>query len=152
MRSSRVFHALGMVFFTIASSPPTLENVTTKQIEHVPGASISYKETHLCETKAKAYAGYVDMPAEYIPDVQGDEPFNISTFFWYFQARNAPDKAPTVIYLAGGPGESSVYGATSDGGPCYVLDDSNSTENNSWSWNENANMLYVDQPVYIINV
>ena len=92
------------------------------------------------------------MPAEYIPDVQGDEPFNISTFFWYFQARNAPDKAPTVIYLAGGPGESSVYGATSDGGPCYVLDDSNSTENNSWSWNENANMLYVDQPVYIINV
>ena len=51
------------------------------------------------------------------------------------------------MYLAGGPGESSVYGATSDGGPCHVLDDSNSTESNLWSWNENVNMLYVDQPV-----
>lgn len=28
-----------------------------------------------------------------------------------------------------------------------MLDDSNSTETNPWSWNENVNMLYVDQPV-----
>jgi carboxypeptidase C (cathepsin A) len=73
--------------------------------------------------------------------------YNISTFFWYFRARNNPEKAPTTIYLAGGPGESSLYGATSDGGPCYVLNDSNSTESNPWSWNENSNMLYIDQPV-----
>lgn len=84
------------------------------------------------------------MPAEYLTDVGN---YSISTFFWYFHARNAPEKAPTTIYLAGGPGESSIYGATSDGGPCYVLNDSNSTESNPWSWNENVNMLYVDQPV-----
>lgn len=133
--------------FANASFSATPKDVVTKQIESVPGASITYKETHICETKAKAYAGYVNMPAEYLSDIQGDEPYNLSTFFWYFQARNSPDKAPTTVYLAGGPGESSLYGVTNDGGPCYVLDDSNSTVSNPWSWNENSNMLYVDQPV-----
>jgi carboxypeptidase C (cathepsin A) len=144
MRAFNFFSGLSAASFAAASFPPLPENVITKQIENVPGASISYKETHICETKAKAYAGYVDMPGEYLTDVGG---YNISTFFWYFRARNNPEKAPTTIYLAGGPGESSLYGATSDGGPCYVLNDSNSTESNPWSWNENSNMLYIDQPV-----
>jgi carboxypeptidase C (cathepsin A) len=144
MRVLNILSSLSAASLAAASFPPSPENVITKQIKNVPGASISYKETHICETKAKAYAGYVDMPGECLADVGG---YNISTFFWYFRARNNPEKAPTTIYLAGGPGESSLYGATSDGGPCYVLKDANSTESNPWSWNENSNMLYVDQPV-----
>ena len=147
MKTAKILVSLALTSFATASFPPSLEGIITKKIEHVPGASISYKDTHICETKARAWAGYVDLPADYISDTQGDESHNISIFFWYFEARNAPRKAPTTIYLAGGPGESSVYGATSDGGPCYVMDDSNSTESNPWSWNENVNMLYVDQPV-----
>lgn len=132
---------------TRASLPQQPKGVTTKHIHHVPGASISYKETHICETKARAYAGYVNMPAAYMNDIQGDTPYNASMFFWYFQAREHHEQAPTTIYLAGGPGESSVFGAASDGGPCYVLDDSNSTETNPWSLNEHSNVLYVDQPI-----
>jgi carboxypeptidase C (cathepsin A) len=147
MKTTEILCSLALTSFATASFPPPPDNVITKKIKNVPGASISYKETHICETKAKAYAGYVNLPADHISDSQGDEPHNVSIFFWYFEARNSPKKAPTTIYLAGGPGESSVYGATSDGGPCYVLDDSNSTESNPWSWNENVNMLYVDQPV-----
>jgi carboxypeptidase C (cathepsin A) len=147
MKMAKVLVSLALTSFATASFPPLPEDIITKNIEHVPGASISYKETRICETKAKAYAGYVDLPADYISDTQGNKTHDISIFFWYFEARNAPREAPTTIYLAGGPGESSVYGATSDGGPCYVLDDSNSTESNPWSWNENVNMLYVDQPV-----
>jgi carboxypeptidase C (cathepsin A) len=147
MKTTKILCSLALTSFATASFPPPPDNVITKKIKNVPGASISYKETHICETKAKAYAGYVNLPADHISDSQGDEPHNVSIFFWYFEARNSPKKAPTTIYLAGGPGESSVYGATSDGGPCYVLDDSNSTESNPWSWNENVNMLYVDQPV-----
>ena len=139
-----ILSCLSLASFAMASFPPTPENVITKQIKDIPGASISYKETHICETKAKAYVGYINMPADYLTDVGN---YSISTFFWYFHARHEPEKAPTTIYLAGGPGESSLYGATSDGGPCYVLNDSNSTENNPWSWNEHSNMLYVDQPV-----
>jgi hypothetical protein len=144
MRASNILCSLSIASVAAASFPPLPENVITKHIENVPGASISYKETHICETKAKAYAGYVDMPADYLVDVGNH---SISTFFWYIRARNSPEKAPTTIYLAGGPGESSIYGAASDGGPCYVLNDSNSTESNPWSWNEHVNMLYVDQPV-----
>jgi carboxypeptidase C (cathepsin A) len=147
MKTTKILCSLALTSFATASFPPPPDNVITKKIKNVPGASISYKETHICETKAKAYAGYVNLPADHISDSQGDEPHNVSIFFWYFEARNSPKKAPTTIYLAGGPGESSVYGATSDGGPCYVLDDSNSTESSPWSWNENVNMLYVDQPV-----
>jgi carboxypeptidase C (cathepsin A) len=144
MRPINFLSCLALASFAAASFPPSQKNIITKYINDVPGASITYKETHICETKAKAYAGYINMPAGYLVDVGN---YSISTFFWYFQARNAPEKAPTTIYLAGGPGESSLYGATSDGGPCYVLSDSNSTESNPWSWNENSNMLYVDQPV-----
>jgi len=86
------------------------------------------------------------MPSGYLADVQGSDPYNLSTFFWYFRARNEPENAPTAIYLAGGPGQSSLFGAAEDGGPCYVLADSNSTEQNPWSWNEHVNMLYIDQP------
>ncbi|KAK5130957.1 hypothetical protein LTR08_001513 [Meristemomyces frigidus] len=39
-----------------------------------------------------------------------------------------------------------MYGLASDGGPCNVLPDSNSTESNPWSWNQYVNMLYIDQP------
>ena len=87
------------------------------------------------------------MPSSYLNDIETADPYNISMFFWYITARQNPKEAPTAIYLAGGPGESSLFGATSDGGPCYVNSDSNSTYTNDYSMNEYVNMLYVDQPV-----
>jgi len=148
MKTSTLLSGLALrAAISHAFLPPQPKGVTLKHIQHVPGASISYKETHICETKAKAYAGYVNMPAAYMSDIQGAVPYNASIFFWYFQAREQPERSPTTIYLAGGPGQSSIFGATSDGGPCYVLNDSNSTENNPWSLNKHSNVLYVDQPV-----
>jgi len=40
-----------------------------------------------------------------------------------------------------------MIGLFQENGPCHVNTDSNSTYLNPWSWNNNANMLYVDQPV-----
>lgn len=97
--------------------------------------------------KAKGYAGYVHIPSSYLDDIGESEPYNISTFFWYFEARQNPRNAQTAIYLAGGPGESSMFGAAQSGGPCSILSDSNTTQNNPWSWNKFVNLLYVDQPV-----
>ena len=104
-------------------------------------------QTCICETEARAWAGYVHMPTTYLSDIEGSDPYNVSMFFWYFEARHDPGNAPAAIYLAGGAGESSMYGPTGDGGPCYVLADSNTTATNQWSWNEHVNMLYIDQPV-----
>ena len=49
------------------------------------------------------------------------------------------------IYSGGGPGTSAFD--DTNGFPCNINSDANSTTLNKWSWNNNVNMLYVDQPV-----
>jgi Serine carboxypeptidase len=74
--------------------------------------------------------------------------YNISTYFWYFEARNNASTAPPSIYLSGGPGESSTYSAlSSENGPCVANPDGISTTINPWSFNNYVNILYIDQPV-----
>jgi len=51
------------------------------------------------------------------------------------------------MYLAGGPGQSSMFAATGEGGPCYINPDSETTTLNPWSWNNHVNVLYIDNPV-----
>jgi hypothetical protein len=98
----------------------------------------------ICETTpgVKAYSGYINLPSTLT-----NENFTISTFYWFFESRKSPASAPFSIYLAGGPGESSMDGVTGDGGPCNINADSNSTSLNPWSFNNEVNMLYIDQPV-----
>lgn len=61
------------------------------------------------------------------------------------ESRNDPSTSPTSIYLGGGPGSTSLDGLS--GFPCLINPDSNSTTLNKFSWNNNVNMLYIDQPV-----
>ncbi|KAK4207492.1 Alpha/Beta hydrolase protein [Rhypophila decipiens] len=130
--------------FVPGPEPDEIETVLSKKF---PGASITYKSTNtLCETTpgVNSYSGYVHLPSSLLGDVpiQG---YNASMFFWYFQARNNPSKAPLSIYISGGPGESSFD--ESSNFPCTVNPDSNSTTLNKDSWNTNVNMLYIDQPI-----
>lgn len=39
-----------------------------------------------------------------------------------------------------------MIGLLQENGPCIINDDSNSTTLNPWSWNNEVNMLYIDQP------
>lgn len=102
----------------------------------------------LCETTpgVRSFSGFVHLPRSALDDLAVD--FDINTFFLFFEARNDPENAPLVIYFAGGPGEASSYSAfSSEGGPCYVNLNGNSTTLNPWSFNNYANTLYIDQPV-----
>lgn len=101
--------SLALASFATAQFPPTPQGITIKEVSSYPGVSISYKETCICETKAKAWAGFVHMPISYLRDIEGIEPYNVSMFFWYFEARVDPQNAPTAMYLAGGPGQSSLW-------------------------------------------
>ncbi|KAF4995910.1 hypothetical protein FDECE_12639 [Fusarium decemcellulare] len=128
-------------------TPPT--NVDVVLSKKFPGAKISYKQVHnLCETTegVKSFSGFVSLPKSFVPDASGwDEGVTGNLFFWYFEAREAPNNAPTSIYLGGGPGYTSFDGSAVF--PCYVNPDSNSTRLNENSWNNHVNMLYIDQPL-----
>lgn len=69
-----------------------------------------------------------------------------SSFFWFFEARKDPRNAPLAIWLNGGPGASSMVGLLQENGPCFVNGDSETTSLNPWSWNNEVNMLYIDEP------
>ena len=71
------------------------------------------------------------------------------SFFWFFEARKDPHNASLAVWLNGGPGGSSMMGLLEENGPCFVGSDSNSTYLNPWSWNNEVNMLYIDQPTQV---
>ncbi|ETS82528.1 hypothetical protein PFICI_04404 [Pestalotiopsis fici W106-1] len=109
--------------------------------------SLSFKETHICETTpgVKSYSGYVNLPA----DPADGRDYEIHTFFWFFESRHDPANAPLSLWLQGGPGYSSMTAALGENGPCLVTSDSKDTVLNPWSWNNEVNMLYIDQPVQV---
>jgi len=108
-------------------------------------ANLHAAKTHICETTpgVKSYSGYVNLPAN---PAEGRN-YDVHTFFWFFEARKNPSKAPLSLWLQGGPGVPSIQAALGENGPCFVNDDSSGTRLNPWSWNNEVNMLYIDQPV-----
>jgi len=66
-------------------------------------------------------------------------------FYWYFKAKNNPTTAPVAVWLNGGPGSSSLIGSFYENGP-YRINPDLSIYEDSYSWNENAHMIYLEQP------
>ncbi|KAF4987887.1 hypothetical protein FGRMN_10099 [Fusarium graminum] len=133
---------------SFVSTPKNIKTVLSKKFE---GASISYKKvSNVCETTegVDTYSGYVHLPSNFVPDAGGAKGLpkdgSVSYYFWYFPARNNPRNAPTAMYFGGGPGYSGFDGSSVF--PCYFNPDSNSTTLNEHSWNNNVNMLYIDNP------
>ncbi|KAJ4351930.1 uncharacterized protein N0V89_007274 [Didymosphaeria variabile] len=116
---------------------------TSKVSQAIPGAIISYKETIACSSTSTvvSYSGYVRWNSIVVPGAA----YNTSTFFWFFPARN-PAGANLALYLAGGPGEASSFAALTENGPCVAQKDGNTAIPNPFSFNQNAHVLYVDQP------
>ncbi|CAI2370516.1 unnamed protein product [Moneuplotes crassus] len=67
-------------------------------------------------------------------------------FYWLMRSRNDPAKDPLVLWLTGGPGCGSQMSIFYENGPWHVNDDL-TLRKNEYSWNEVANVLYVDQPL-----
>ncbi|KAL4868182.1 pheromone-processing carboxypeptidase kex1 [Aspergillus spectabilis] len=84
----------------------------------------------------KMHAGHIEVDAEH----------NGHLFFWHYQNRHIANRQRTIIWLNGGPGCSSMDGALMEVGP-YRLKDNQTLEYNEGSWDEFANLLFVDQPV-----
>ncbi|ORY83856.1 Alpha/Beta hydrolase protein [Protomyces lactucae-debilis] len=95
------------------------------------------KDTQLgkyCDGAGNGYTGYVSL-------ANGTR----HLYFVFFESRREPLHDPLVLWLNGGPGCSSIgYGLLTEHGPCLIVD--KTTKRNENSWNNVANMLYVDEP------
>jgi vitellogenic carboxypeptidase-like protein len=67
-------------------------------------------------------------------------------FWWHFPAQTSPDDAPLLIWLQGGPGGSSLFGAIVENGP-FSVDADLQPQRRDATWNARYNMLYIDNPV-----
>ena len=119
------------------------------------GATLSYvTNSGVCETtpKVNQYSGYISVGTNMVgysslfKTVPSDCSQNM--WFWFFESRNSPSTAPLALWLNGGPGCSSMIGLFQENGPCTFNNVAGSTPVlNPHSWNNYANMLYVDQPI-----
>jgi len=87
--------------------------------------------------KVKQYSGYLD-------DNENDK----HLFYWFFESRNDPKNDPVVLWLNGGPGCSSMMGLFMELGPSSI-DKTGNLIHNPYSWNSNASVIFIDQPVNV---
>ncbi|SMY21089.1 unnamed protein product [Zymoseptoria tritici ST99CH_1A5] len=87
--------------------------------------------------KVKQYSGYLD-----------NEEDDKHLFYWFFESRNDPKNDPVVLWLNGGPGCSSLTGLFMELGPSSI-DKNGKTVFNPSSWNANASVIFLDQPVNV---
>lgn len=97
------------------------------------GAEPGLQQPTICDPNVKQHSGLLDA---------GND---TKYFFWLFESRSEPSSDPLVIWLTGGPGCSSQLALLSENGPCTVGEDGN-TQLNPHSWNNKANVLWLDQP------
>ncbi|RKP39608.1 Alpha/Beta hydrolase protein [Dimargaris cristalligena] len=102
-----------------------------------PQYKLRVRQPKLCDPTVKQYSGYLD--------VDSDKHF----YFWFFESRDRPAEDPVLLWLNGGPGCSSMTGLLMELGPCRVNAKGDGVVNNPHSWNNHANLIFLDQPVNV---
>ncbi|KAF7359676.1 Carboxypeptidase [Mycena venus] len=97
-------------------------------------ARFSFSENDSKLETDSAYTGYIDIQARHL-------------FFYFFESRSDPDTDDVIFWTNGGPGCSSGIGLLMELGPCRVVNADNGTVHHAESWNSNANIFFIDQPI-----
>ncbi|CAL9246711.1 unnamed protein product [Arabidopsis halleri] len=115
------------------SSPQNTSGVNQQEqkerdlIENLPGQpSVSFRQ----------YGGYVTV----------NESAGRSLYYYFVEATENKKSSPLVLWLNGGPGCSSLYGAFQELGPFRTHSDGRTLYTNPYSWNKLANILFLESP------
>eukprot|EP00344_Euplotes_crassus_P004940 CAMPEP_0196995206 /NCGR_PEP_ID=MMETSP1380-20130617/1373_1 /TAXON_ID=5936 /ORGANISM="Euplotes crassus, Strain CT5" /LENGTH=468 /DNA_ID=CAMNT_0042410819 /DNA_START=13 /DNA_END=1419 /DNA_ORIENTATION=- len=81
------------------------------------------------------YSGYLDIPNK-----------QRKLHYVFAESQNDPANDPLVIWFNGGPGCSSMLGFVQEHGPYSMPDGEDTFYENPYSWNTEANMLYIESP------
>ncbi|PIA45950.1 hypothetical protein AQUCO_01600299v1 [Aquilegia coerulea] len=107
-----------------------IEQQEKDRVLELPGLFVNVSFAH--------YSGYVTV----------NQKSNRTLFYWFFEAVEQPSSKPIVLWLQGGPGCSSIaLGQAEEIGPFHVNADGKSLYVNPYSWNQVANILFLDSPV-----
>ncbi|CAK7340264.1 unnamed protein product [Dovyalis caffra] len=108
----------------------------TPRIESFPEAYKLVRLPGQPHVSFQQFSGYITV----------DEKQHRSLFYYFVEAETNPASKPLVLWLNGGPGCSSVgAGAFVEHGP-FRPTKGNNLVRNEYSWNKEANMLYLESP------
>merc|ERR1712137_502741 len=86
-------------------------------------------------TNYHQYGGYITV----------NETLNKEYYYWFVESQNDPENDPVLLWLQGGPGCSGLLGFWQENGPFKLLPN-DTVVSNPLSWNQKANVIYVEQP------
>ncbi|EIW75298.1 serine carboxypeptidase [Coniophora puteana RWD-64-598 SS2] len=120
--------------FSPVGSLEALQRDQFTVLEHpeFPEHSVRVKKSRFCDGTVDAYTGYIDVGLKHL-------------FFYFFESRSDPDKDDVIFWTNGGPGGSSAMGLFLELGPCRMTPEG--IKYHEQSWNTNANVFFIDQPV-----
>jgi len=113
----------------LVSEPDTLQEYTADAtrdlVSNLPGLNF--------EPTFKQFSGYIAVsPTRNI-------------HYWYIESSNNPSTDPVVFWTNGGPGCSGLLGLGTEFGP-FLFEKDGVLSQNPNTWNQVANILYVEQP------
>ena len=112
----------GLVLFQVAWGAPAADEILS-----LPGWAGALP--------TRQYSGYLSIPES-----------GSNLHYWLVTAEKSPESAPTVLWLNGGPGCSSLDGFFYEMGP-FVINSDNTLSERPIRWNTLANMIYLESPV-----
>ncbi|KAJ7701794.1 peptidase S10 serine carboxypeptidase [Mycena rosella] len=115
------------------------DDFTSLSHARFPNHRVRVKQSSFCDPTVNVYTGYLDVD-------QGAK----HLFFYFFESRRDPATDDVLMWINGGPGCSSAMGLLMELGPCSIDMKNVSANGTTWnpaSWNSEANIFFLDQPV-----
>lgn len=94
----------------------TSDGFRVVQNKYSPNHSVRIRQQNdsICAAGSAQYTGWLDVGPKHL-------------FFWYFESQNdPPTNDPLMLWMTGGPGDSSMLGLFQEIGPCMVK--------RAWEW------------------